>query len=133
MLRVRGRIPKRLALVLALIAVVLLPAVPPLAAVRTYREFRGFTWHFLGGFNEVYISPQGTTRLKVVIIDGGALGWGCIKFYRHSLLTGYSYVSRHCEAAAYKGATVEWTDETHCRVTFTDPDTGLVTLPLDLR
>ncbi len=68
-----------------------------------------------------------------MITDQGALGWGCIKFYRYSVLTGYSFVSRHCEAVVYDGATVQWTDETQCVVTYSDPYAGRVKHRLDLR
>ena len=126
MTRKRLRLSKRRTIILALIAVV------PLLGLRVYREFRGFVWHTFG-FNETYVSPERTTRLKVVITDQGALGWGCIKFYRYSLLTGYSFVSRHCEAVVYDGAAVQWTNETECVVTYTDPREGLVKRRLDLR
>ena len=126
MARKRLRLSKRLIVILAL------TAVAPLLGVRVYREYRGFLWHTFG-FNETFASPERTTRLKVVITDQGALGWGCIKFYRYSLLTGYSFVSRHREAVAQAEATVQWTDETQCVVTYTDPKEGLVTRRLNLR
>ena len=126
MRRKRLRPSKRRTIILALIVAA------PFLGIRVYREYRGFLWHF-GGFNETYASPERTNRLKVVITDQGALGWGCIKLYRYSIFTGYSFVSKHCEAAAHKGATVQWTDETRCEVTYTDPREGLVKLRLDLR
>ena len=106
------------------------------ALIRGCREFGGSTSISLG-YYDTFISPQGT-KLRVVITSQGALGWGRIKFYRYSRLTGYSFVSSPSRAVAEEGARVHWTGAASCEVTFLDPDfrdpcEQFITVALDLR
>ena len=106
-------------------AAILLAATLAVVILAPRSEYRDLPFFSLWSvFDRTFESPTTKTRVRLIVTDQGALGYGCAVAYSHSDRFGYREIWKHCPVDSQSGVAIEWITDSRFHVTFTDPHAG---------